>query len=86
MAKLLEMNPTEIYHLPIPLLNSMVTARVKDLKESRYRAQKDGIIDAFTENDYSGTNAVAMALNSLFGGSKDHSNNDHKVKNISSKS
>ena len=44
----------------------MVAARVSTLKESRYRAEKSGEIDAYTEKDYYGMKALTTVLNQLF--------------------
>jgi hypothetical protein len=44
----------------------MVAARVSNLKESRYRAEKNGEIDAYTEKDYYGMKALTTVLNQLF--------------------
>ena len=44
----------------------MVAARVSNLKESRYRAEKSGEIAAYTEKAYYGMQALTTVLNQLF--------------------
>ena len=61
----------------------MVAARISNLKESRYRAEKSGEIDSYTERDYYGMKALTMVLNQLFGGNgKEASNKNGGAKNI----
>lgn len=78
LAKLLELKPEDVYRYPIPLINSMVAARVSNLKESRYRAENYGEIDAFTESDYTGLKAITTTLNQLFSNSNNSSDSKPK--------
>lgn len=63
----------------------MVAARVANLKESRYRAEKSGEIDAYTEKDFYGMRALTTVLNQLFSGSNNVDKNKSKgAQNIAS--
>lgn len=83
IAKLLEIKPEDVYRYPIPFINSMVAARVANLKESRYRAEKSGEIDSFTEKDYYGMRALTTVLNQLFSGSGSDKPKQRGAQNIS---
>lgn len=84
IAKLLELKPEDVYRYPIPLINSMVAARVSNLKESRYRAEKYGEIDSYTEKDFTGLKAITTVLNQMFSNSGSTDNNKPKgAKNLS---
>ena len=53
----------------------MVAARVSNLKESRYRAEKYGEIDSYTEKDFTGLKAITTVLNQMFSNSGSTDNN-----------
>lgn len=79
------MTPEEVYRYPIPVVNSLVAARVANLKEARYKAEHDGEITPYTEKDYYGSKGLVSIVNQLFGGSKDDSSNRKKgARNLSS--
>lgn len=83
IAKLLELKPEDVYRYPIPLINSMVAARVLNLKESRYRAEKYGEIDSYTEKDFTGLKAITTVLNQMFSNSGSTDNKPKGAKNLS---
>lgn len=85
IAKLLELQPEDVYRMPIPVVNSLVAARIANLKEARYKAEHDGEITPYTEKDYYGSKGLVSVINQLFGGSgKDDSTKRHGARNVSS--
>ena len=61
----------------------MVAARVSNLKESRYRAEKYGEIDSYTEKDFTGLKAITTVLNQMFSNSSSTDNKPKGAKNLS---
>jgi len=74
-AKLLDMPLKEFMELPIPLGTAMVVARHKNLLESRYRYNKNKVVDVFTQEKTYGLDALITVVNMLFGG-KDSGDSD----------
>ncbi|MGL4949624.1 MAG: hypothetical protein ACRC5M_04520 [Anaeroplasmataceae bacterium] len=63
----------------------MVAARVSNLKESRYKAEKDGEINSFTEKDYTGLKAITTVINAWFSGKEQTIDKPKGAKNISAR-
>ena len=86
IAKLLELKPEDVYKYPIPLINSMVAARVSNLKESRYRAEKNGEIDSYTEKDFYGLKALTTVFNQMFSNTGGNDSKPKGAKNMADRS
>ncbi len=82
-AKLLDMPLKEFLQLDIPLGTAMVVARHKNLLESRYRYNKNKVVDVFTQEKTYGLDALITVANMLFGGSKNSEDKPKGAQNIS---
>jgi len=61
----------------------MVAARTSNLKESRYRAEKDGQIDVYTKEEYYGMQGIVQIINSMFSGTGDKTDKPKGAQNMS---
>jgi hypothetical protein len=83
-SKLLEVDRDYIYKTDIPRLQSEVLARLSNLQQSRWRAEKTGDVDIYVKDEYYGLTAINMALKALFGGKDNPSSiTSKKAKNVS---